>query len=90
MVLWSGIAVAAAGVVVRRPALVALGLGNMGILGGRVLVGAMCAASPAFVAFLLLKVSGVPLSEEKYDALYGDREDYQRWKKETPMLVPKL
>ncbi|KAH8636032.1 DUF1295-like protein [Alternaria alternata] len=86
--LWSGIAIAAAGLLVRQPAQAALGLS--GGLGGQVLVAGMCAASPAFVSFLLLKVSGVPLSENKYDERYGDRKDYQKWKRETPMFVPKI
>ncbi|CAN9300468.1 unnamed protein product [Alternaria alternata] len=86
--LWSGIAIAAAGLLVRQPAQAALGLS--GGLGGQVLVAGMCAASPAFVSFLLLKVSGVPLSESKYDERYGDRKDYQKWKRETPMFVPKI
>jgi steroid 5-alpha reductase family enzyme len=73
---------------VRQPAQAALGLS--GGLGGQVLVAGMCAASPAFVSFLLLKVSGVPLSENKYDERYGDRKDYQKWKRETPMFVPKI
>merc|ERR1711939_173573 len=34
----------------------------------------------AFTAFLLTKVSGIPLSEGKYDKKYGDRKDYQEWK----------
>jgi steroid 5-alpha reductase family enzyme len=46
--------------------------------------------SPAFVTFLPLKVSGVPLSENKYDKKYGHREDYKKWKRETPMFIPKL
>ena len=46
--------------------------------------------SPAFVTFLLLKVSGVPLSEKKYDKKYGDRPEYKKWKEETPMFFPKL
>ncbi|RYO61493.1 hypothetical protein AA0113_g6873 [Alternaria arborescens] len=86
--LWSGIAIAAAGLLVRQPAQGALGLS--GGLGGQMLVAGMCAASPAFVSFLLLKVSGVPLSENKYDERYGDRKDYQKWKRETPMFVPKI
>jgi len=86
--LWTGIAVAAAGVLNRAPAQAALGLG--GGVAGRALVTTLCAASPAFVAFLLLKVSGVPLSEKKYDRKYGDREEYKRWKRETPVLVPKF
>ena len=64
-------------------------VGGMGGVGRLVGVG-MCAVSPAFVTFLLLKVSGVPLSEEKYDKRYGDRKDYQQWKKNTPMFVPKF
>ena len=90
--LWTGIAVAAAGVLVRQPALAALGLGSSSSSNvvGKVLVTGLCAASPAFVTFLLLKVSGVPLSEDKYDKRYGDGEDYQRWKRETPMFVPKF
>ncbi len=30
------------------------------------------------------------MSENKYDKKYGDREDYQQWKKNTPMFVPKF
>lgn len=86
--LWSGIAVAAAGLLVRQPAQSALGLSGSAM--SQALVAGMCAASPAFVSFLLLKVSGVPLSEDKYDKRYGDRKDYQKWKRETPMFVPKF
>lgn len=85
--LWSGIAIAADGLLVRNSAQVGLGLGGF---GGKVLVVGMCAASPAFVAFLLLKVSGIPLSENKYDKRYGDRKEYKAWKESTPMLVPKF
>ncbi|KZM26069.1 uncharacterized protein EKO05_0005845 [Ascochyta rabiei] len=87
--LWTGIAIAAAGLLVRQPAQSALGLSGLGTTG-QVLVTGLCAASPAFVTFLLLKISGVPLSENKYDERYGDRKDYQKWKRETPMFVPKL
>ncbi|KAF1363157.1 DUF1295-domain-containing protein [Lizonia empirigonia] len=87
--LWSGIALAAAGLLVRQPAQAALGLSGLGATG-QVLVTGLCAASPAFVTFLLLRVSGVPLSENKYDEKYGERKDYQKWKRETPMFVPKL
>jgi len=37
-----------------------------------------------------LQVSGVPMSETKYDKRYGDRKDYQKWKEETPMFFPKF
>jgi steroid 5-alpha reductase family enzyme len=91
IMLWSGIAVTAAGVLVRDAAQTALFKGGAGAgIGGKVLVTGLCAASPAFVSFLLLKVSGIPLSENKYDKKFGDRKDYKRWKEETPMLVPRL
>ena len=50
----------------------------------------MAGISPAFVMALLLFVSGVPPSEKKYEAKYGDRKDYQEWKRNTPLLIPKL
>ncbi len=86
--LWSGIAIAAAGLCVRQPAQAALGLSGSSM--SQLLVSGMCAASPAFVSFLLLKVSGVPLSENKYDKRYGNRKDYQKWKEDTPMFIPKF
>jgi steroid 5-alpha reductase family enzyme len=86
--LWTGIAVAAGGVLCSNVGMVGMGLS--GGLGSRLLAGGMCAVSPAFVSFLLLKVSGVPLSENKYDKRYGDRKDYQKWKRETPMFIPKF
>ncbi|KAL0934220.1 uncharacterized protein CTRU02_211019 [Colletotrichum truncatum] len=86
--LWAGIATAAAGVLVTRPIQTALGLS--GGVAGPLLTTAMSYVSPAFVSLLLLKVSGVPMSESKYDKRYGDRKDYQEWKKNTPKLVPKI
>lgn len=86
--LWTGIAVAAGGLLVRGSA--QAGLGLAGGVGGKVLVAGMCAASPGFVSFLLTKVSGIPMSEGKYDKKYGDRKDYQKWKRETPVLIPKF
>ncbi|KAI4135994.1 MAG: hypothetical protein LQ347_000171 [Umbilicaria vellea] len=86
--LWTGIATVAGGVLVSNVGQVGMGLA--GGLGGRALGLMMAGASPAFVTFLLLKVSGVPLSENKYDKRYGDRHDYQQWKKNTPMFIPKL
>jgi steroid 5-alpha reductase family enzyme len=86
--LWTGIATLAAGVLARRPVQLALGLsgGAAGILATT----AASYVSPAFAAFLLLKVSGVPLSEAKYDKRFGGREDYEAWKRDTPRLIPKL
>ncbi|GKT44117.1 uncharacterized protein ColSpa_04298 [Colletotrichum spaethianum] len=86
--LWTGIATAAAGTLVSQPIQVALGLS--GGVTGPLTVMALSYVSPAFVSFLLLKVSGVPLSEKKYDKRYGDRKDYQEWKKNTPKLFPKI
>ncbi|OBR02936.1 hypothetical protein CH63R_14162 [Colletotrichum higginsianum IMI 349063] len=59
-------------------------------LAGPFTAAALSYVSPAFVSFLLLKVSGVPMSEKKYDKRYGDRKDYQEWKKSTPKLFPKI
>ncbi|KAH9907594.1 hypothetical protein F4778DRAFT_778018 [Xylariomycetidae sp. FL2044] len=86
--LWTGIATAAAGVLLTQPA--QLGLGFSGGLASRFLTLGLSYVSPAFVAFLLLKVTGVPLSEKKYDKRYGDRKDYQEWKKNTPKFFPKF
>ncbi len=86
--LWTGMAVVAGGVLVRNVGQVGMGLS--GGMSGRILGLSMAAISPAFVTFLLLKVSGVPMSEGKYDKRYGERKDYQKWKRETPMFVPKL
>ncbi|KAI1803301.1 DUF1295-domain-containing protein [Daldinia bambusicola] len=86
--LWTGIATTAAGALVAQPAQVGLGLA--GGLHGKLLVLAASFVSPAFITFLLLKVTGVPLSEKKYDAKYGHRKDYQEWKQNTPKFFPKI
>lgn len=86
--LWTGIAIAAGGVLCSNVGQVGMGLA--GGFGGVALAAGLSALSPAFVTFLLLKVSGVPLSENKYDKKYGDRKDYQEWKKNTPMFIPKF
>lgn len=44
--------------------------------------------SPAFVVFLLLKVSGVPLLEKRADEKWGKDPDYQEYKRHTPVLLP--
>lgn len=87
--LWTGIATLSAGVLMSGPGQVGMGLASLGIWG-KALAASMCAVSPGFVSFLLLKVSGVPPSEEKYDKRYGKREDYQKWKRDVPMFFPKL
>lgn len=45
--------------------------------------------SPVFVAFLLIKVSGIPLLEEKADSRWGGQEDYEEYKRTTPALIPR-
>jgi steroid 5-alpha reductase family enzyme len=47
-------------------------------------------ASPAFVTFLITRVSGVPLLEQRADARWGDDPDYRAYKARTPALVPRL
>lgn len=86
--LWTGIATVGAGVMMA-PA----GTAGMALAGGvtaKIISLLMAGVSPAFVTFLLFKVSGIPLSENKYDKKYGHREDYQKWKRDTPMFFPKL
>ena len=46
--------------------------------------------SPVFVTLLLTRVSGVPLLEKKADKKWGGQEDYETYKKSTPILIPKL
>jgi steroid 5-alpha reductase family enzyme len=46
--------------------------------------------SPVFVTLLLTKVSGVPLLEKKADEMWGGQEDYEAYKKNTPVLIPRL
>jgi len=45
--------------------------------------------SPVFVTFLLTRVSGVPLLEEKADERWGGQDDYENYKRNTPVLIPK-
>jgi len=44
--------------------------------------------SPVFVTLLLTRVSGVPLLEKRADKKWGEREDYQQYKANTPVLIP--
>ncbi len=45
--------------------------------------------SPLFVTLLLTRVSGIPLLEKKADAKWGGQEDYEAYKKRTPVLIPR-
>jgi steroid 5-alpha reductase family enzyme len=46
--------------------------------------------SPIFVALLLTRVSGIPLLEKKADQKWGGQEEYEAYKKRTPVLIPRL
>jgi len=46
--------------------------------------------SPLFVTLLLTRVSGVPLLERKADKKWGGQEDFETYKKNTPVLIPRL
>jgi len=46
--------------------------------------------SPIFVTLLLTKISGVPMLEAKAEKKWGGQEDYETYKSNTPVLIPKL
>ncbi len=46
--------------------------------------------SPLFVFLLLTRVSGVPMLEAKADKKWGGQDDYETYKANTPVLIPKL
>ena len=46
--------------------------------------------SPVFVTFLLTRVSGVPQLQKKAEEKWGGQEDYEAYKKNTPVLIPRL
>ncbi len=46
--------------------------------------------SPVFVAILLTRISGVPMLEKRADEKWGGNDDYEEYKRNTPVLIPKL
>lgn len=46
--------------------------------------------SPLFVFLLLTRVSGVPMLEAKAEKKWGGQDDYESYKANTPVLIPKL
>jgi len=46
--------------------------------------------SPVFVVFLIARISGIPMLEERADAKWGDDPAYKAYKRATPVLVPGL
>jgi steroid 5-alpha reductase family enzyme len=45
--------------------------------------------SPAFVALLLTRISGIPILEKRADDRWGGDPDYERYKERTPVLIPR-
>ena len=64
---------------------------GMAIVAMPVLQGWQWAAmiSPVFVVFLLTRVSGIPLLEEKADRRWGGSDEYEEYKRRTPVLIPR-
>lgn len=83
--LWAGIAIVAAGVLAQGPIKAHLGWWG---LPGMLKAVLLPPCAPAFEAWALIKLSGVPISEKKYDKLYGKDKKYQEWRKNTRMLIP--
>lgn len=46
--------------------------------------------SPVFVTLLLTRISGLPMLEAKAEKKWGGQPDYEAYKAETPVLVPKI
>jgi steroid 5-alpha reductase family enzyme len=46
--------------------------------------------SPVFVILLLTRISGIPLLENKADKKWGGQQDYEAYKRSTPVLIPRL
>lgn len=45
--------------------------------------------SPAFVIFLLTRVSGLPTVEKRADQKWGGQPEYEAYKRGTPILIPR-
>ena len=52
--------------------------------------GWLAALSPVFVTVLLTQMSGIPILERRADEKWGLQNDYQSYKKETPILIPRI
>ena len=85
--LWVGIATVTLNILLQgdaRKSLSATNSSPMSIIS----VVFFCTVGPAFVTFLMLKVTGVPYAERKYNKLYGEDREYKKWKKDTPKFFP--
>jgi len=47
-------------------------------------------SSPFWVTLLLTRVSGIPLLEKRADDKWGGQDDYEAYRKNTPVLIPRL
>jgi steroid 5-alpha reductase family enzyme len=47
-------------------------------------------ASPLYIILILIFVSGIPLVETAADKRWGGNKDYEKYKKEVPVLVPSV
>jgi len=45
--------------------------------------------SPLFVAVLLTRISGVPILERRADETWGGQDEYEAYKRRTPVLIPR-
>jgi steroid 5-alpha reductase family enzyme len=45
---------------------------------------------PVLITVLICFVTGIPTLENKYDKRYKDNPDYQKYKRETSVLIPFL
>jgi steroid 5-alpha reductase family enzyme len=45
--------------------------------------------SPVFVAVLITRISGVPILEKRADEKWGGQEEYEAYKRQTPVLIPR-
>lgn len=65
---------------------------GVAVIAAPVLQGWQWAAmiSPIFVTLLLTRISGIPLLEKKADKKWGGQVEYETYKKNTPVLIPKL
>jgi steroid 5-alpha reductase family enzyme len=45
--------------------------------------------SPLFVILLLTRVSGIPMLEARAEERWGDEEEFRRYTKDTPVLIPR-
>lgn len=46
--------------------------------------------SPIFVTLLLTRVSGIPLLENRAEEKWGGQEEYETYREQTPVLIPRL